>query len=150
MQQIAGDKVKLIPLAVPGQNLHTFEPSPKRLSELARADVWLLSGAEFELSLKPKIKNSFKNLAIVDTTESVVFRSLAPNEIDDDEEDSIDRHSWLGREPAKIAIRHIKNVLYMGNMGDRHEHRGAFHGENPGLHGPINLSFRQYSARLKP
>jgi hypothetical protein len=38
----------------------------------------LLSSAEFELSFEPKTQNYFKNLVVVDTTESVVFRSLVP------------------------------------------------------------------------
>ncbi|MDR0785315.1 MAG: zinc ABC transporter substrate-binding protein [Treponema sp.] len=142
VEQIAGDNVEVVPLAGPGQNLHTFEPSPRRLSELARADVWLLSGAEFELSLKPKIQNNFKNLVIIDTTEGVVFRSLAPNEMDGDED--VDRHSWLGREPAKTAIRYIKNSLCALDSNNAEKYQNNY--EN--LCAEIDAEFERLHRRL--
>jgi zinc transport system substrate-binding protein len=103
--------VDILALAGPGQNPHTFEPSPKQLEDLAKAKVWVLSGAEFEISLRPKIANLFKNLTIIDGTEGVRFRSLEPGEVDEDDESGIDRHSWLGQEPAKILAAHIKDQL---------------------------------------
>lgn len=106
--------VDIAVLAGPGQNPHTFEPSPKQMEELARAKVWVLSGAEFEISLRPKIEQLFKNLTIVDGTQGVRFRKLEPDETGaGDENDGVDRHSWLGREPAKILAAHIRDQLSM-------------------------------------
>jgi zinc transport system substrate-binding protein len=107
--------VDLITLAGAGQNPHLFEPSPQQLAAMAGAGVWVLSGAEFEISLRPKIEKTFlKKISIVDGTEGVHFRRLEPDEIDEDEKiegNNIDRHTWLGREPAKILAFHIKNAL---------------------------------------
>jgi zinc transport system substrate-binding protein len=114
VERIAGERAETMTLAGPGQNPHTFEISPKQLLNLARAKVWLLSGDEFEMSLRPKVEKVFKNLIIVDGTEGVNFRNLDPNEIDDDGDaisDGIDRHTWLGEEPVKIMAAHIRDVL---------------------------------------
>ncbi|MDR1220825.1 MAG: zinc ABC transporter substrate-binding protein [Treponema sp.] len=112
VEQIAresGFAFDILTLAGPGQNPHTFEPSPKQLESLARAKVWMLSGSEFEISLRPKVEKLFKNLVIVDGTQGVRFRTLEPGVVGED--DGIDRHSWLGREPAKILAAHIRDQL---------------------------------------
>ena len=117
VSQIAGDKAGVLVLAGPGQNPHNYEPSPKQIQGLSSAGAWILSGSEFEIGLKPKVAALFPALLIVDATEGVQFRSLEEHEDhdedddDDDGHDDIDRHTWLGKEPAKILAAHIRDAL---------------------------------------
>ncbi|GHT56369.1 hypothetical protein FACS1894109_05100 [Spirochaetia bacterium] len=105
-------------LVGPGQNPHNYEPTPKQMTALAEAQFWLLSGAEFEIGLRPKIESLFPRLIIVDGTAGVSFRSLEDHEDDGDHDDSnIDRHTWLGSEPAKIMAAHIRDALSMIDEG---------------------------------
>ena len=123
-QRLAGDKVRIVVLVGPGQNPHNYELTPAQMKDLAQAGVWVLSGAEFEISLEPKIRGVFPGLAIIDGTQGVVFRMLESGEDHydedyyDDHEDEhdgqgIDRHTWLGCEPAKILSAHIREALVM-------------------------------------
>jgi zinc transport system substrate-binding protein len=121
VSQIAGDKANAMILAGPGQNPHNYEPSPKQIQSLSTAGAWILSGTEFEISLLPKISALFPNLLIVDGTKGVRFRTLAEDEAHDDGDAhdqpgysllEIDRHTWLGREPAKILASHIRDTLF--------------------------------------
>jgi zinc transport system substrate-binding protein len=104
-------------LVGPGQNPHNYEPSPKQINALARAGAWLLSGSEFEISLRPKIEELFPRLPVVDGTEGVVFRTLEEREERGEETGAehslteIDRHSWLGRAPAKILAARVRDIL---------------------------------------
>jgi zinc transport system substrate-binding protein len=109
VEQIVRDRADVVVLAGPGQNPHTFEPSPKQLAEIAGAAAWVLAGAEFEISLVPKVRSLFRTLSIVDGTAGVTFRPMDPG--DEDEEDGIDRHTWLGKEPAKIMAAIIRDTL---------------------------------------
>ena len=120
VSQIAGDKADTLILVPPGQNPHSYEPTPRQIQSLAGADAWLLSGSEFEISLRPKIESLFPNLLIIDGTQGAELRLLeyhAHDDHDDRDHDHndttpyIDRHIWLGREPAKILAEHIKNTL---------------------------------------
>jgi zinc transport system substrate-binding protein len=113
VSQIAGDKARTIVLVPAGQNPHNFEPGPRQIQSLASAGAWILSGAEFEISLRPKAAAVFPNLPIVDGTEGVRFRTLEEHDHDDGEHSSleIDRHTWLGREPARILAAHITDTL---------------------------------------
>jgi zinc transport system substrate-binding protein len=119
VSQIAGDNVSTTVLVGPGQNHHNYEPTPKQIQSLASAGAWILSGADFEIALYPKISALFPDLMIVDGTYGVQFRLLEEHEHDDkDQRDvhdhsvyEVDRHTWLGREPAKILASHILDTL---------------------------------------
>jgi zinc transport system substrate-binding protein len=114
VSQIAGDHAQSVVLVGPGQNPHNYEPTPKQIQSLASANAWILSGTEFEISLLPKVASLFPKLHIVDGTEGVQFRLLAEYDDHDGANHSsleIDRHTWLGREPAKILAGHIKDTL---------------------------------------
>jgi zinc transport system substrate-binding protein len=107
VSRIGGERARTLVLAGPGQNPHNYEPTPQQISGLAQAGAWILSGAEFEISLRPKIEKLFPALPIIDGTAGVVFRKMEEHNHDE----GIDRHTWLGREPAKILAAHIRDTL---------------------------------------
>jgi zinc transport system substrate-binding protein len=109
--RIGGERVRTLVLAGQGQNPHNYEPTPRQIKGLAGAGAWILSGAEFEITLRPKVEKLFPALPIVDGTEGVVLRR--PD--DDGDEHSygeFDRHTWLGRQPAKILAEHVRDTLF--------------------------------------
>jgi zinc transport system substrate-binding protein len=115
VSQIAGDKADVAVLAGQGQNPHNYEAAPRQLQSLSSAGAWILSGTEFEISLLPKITSLFPDLLIVDGTEGIKLRYLSEHDHDAHNEGhsaiEIDRHTWLGREGAKILAAHIKDAL---------------------------------------
>jgi len=113
VSQIAGDNADIITFLPPGQNQHIYEPTPKQIQSLASADAWILSGAEFEISLRPKVEKAFPKLPIVDGTQGVNFRRITEEESGNGSHTAfeLDRHTWLGREPAKILAAHTKDTL---------------------------------------
>ncbi len=148
VERISGGTIKPLVLVGQGQEPHTYEPTPRQMTDLSRASVWILSGTDFEISLVPKIRELYPNLKIVDGTEGVTLRYMEEHdhegedahnhaEADHHEEDEhddehdheddghdhdehnhdgpagmeIDRHTWLGREPAKILARHVCEAL---------------------------------------
>jgi zinc transport system substrate-binding protein len=114
VSRVGGGRARTMVLAGPGQNPHSYEPAPKQIQGLAEAGAWILSGAEFEISLRPKIERLFPRLPIVDGTAGVVFRTLEEHGDGDAGEHSpleVDRHTWLGSGPAKILAAHIRDTL---------------------------------------
>ncbi|GHT95387.1 zinc ABC transporter substrate-binding protein [Spirochaetia bacterium] len=118
--RIAGDRVRTSVLVGPGQNPHNYEPSPRQIADLAETRLWILSGTEFEISLRPKIEALFPALLIVDGAEGVIFRALEEHDHAEEDGDhkteavpdfNYDRHTWLGAEPAKIMAGHIRDAL---------------------------------------
>jgi zinc transport system substrate-binding protein len=92
------------------------------MGDLAEARAWILSGVEFEISLEPKIRELFSRLLVVDGTAGVRFRSLEEHE--DDE--GLDRHTWLGAEPAKILAAHVRDTLSVLDEGGASFYRANY------------------------
>ncbi|MEA5032378.1 MAG: zinc ABC transporter substrate-binding protein [Sphaerochaeta sp.] len=124
VDRIAGDLVETVVLVGPGQSPHSYEPTPRQMSALSQADVWILSNTDFELSLRPKVTSMYPKLMVVDGTEGVTFRYLEDHghEEGEDEDDhgdaqehayqgELDRHTWLGREPMRILATHTARTL---------------------------------------
>ncbi len=118
VERISGGAVDYSVLVGPGQSPHSYEPTPSQMADLSRAKAWILSNTDFETALRPKIQKLYPSLAIVDGTEGVAFRHLGAHEHEGEPVHEgpaagleIDRHTWLGRNPAKIMASHIKDAL---------------------------------------
>jgi zinc transport system substrate-binding protein len=155
VSQIAGDKAHAMALAGPGQNPHSYEPGPRQIQSLSASGAWILSGVEFEISLRPKIAALFPNLLIVDGTEGVSFRMLEEHDDDDGHNHlqtgegsslEIDRHSWLGREPAKILAAHVRDALSLLDGANAAYYRGQYEK----LAALIDFEFDELKVTLKP
>jgi zinc transport system substrate-binding protein len=137
-------------LAGPGQNPHSYEPGPRQIQSLFASGAWILSGVEFEISLRPKIAALFPNLLIVDGTEGVSFRMLEEHDDDGDGHDhsalEIDRHTWLGREPAKILAAHVRDALSLLDGANEAYYRGQYEK----LAALIDFEFDELKISLKP
>ena len=147
--RLAGDRVRTLVLAGPGQNPHSYEPSPRQMQELAQAGAWVLSGIEFEISLLPKIQGVFSTLVIIDGTEGIAFRAL--EEHDDAHDDhyddhNIDRHTWLGQNPSKILAAHIRDALILIDP----EGEEQYHEKYAALIGEIDAEFDSLRRELAP
>src|SRR5215471_12705318 len=66
VSRIGAGRAQTLVLAGPGQNPHNYEPTPRQVSGLARAGAWVLSGAEFEVTLRPKVEKLFPALPVID------------------------------------------------------------------------------------
>lgn len=113
VDHLAQQYVTTVTLVGEGQNPHSYEPTPSQMAQLAQAKVWLLSGTEFELALKPKIAKLYPHLRIVDTTEGMIFRTLEEDDHHhhDGDDLNIDRHTWLGHSQALILLKHTEDEL---------------------------------------
>jgi len=122
LERIGGNRVTPLVLVGPGQDPHSYEPTPKQMADLAAARVWIRSGTDFETALAPKITSLYPDLTVVDGTEGVAFRPMDPEGEEGEESHegeeaehghagNVDRHTWLGKEPAKLMAGHIRDAL---------------------------------------
>jgi zinc transport system substrate-binding protein len=150
VERIAAGRVRSLTLIEPGQNSHSYEPAPRQMAELSGAAVWLLSGAEFEIALWPRIAALFPDLPIIDGTEGARFRPLEEHDEEDGEpahsETEIDRHLWLGREGALVMADHILAALRALDAASL-----SFYRENhAALVADINAEFDRLKTELAP
>lgn len=148
VSRIGGDRVRILVLVGPGQNPHSYEPAPRQINGLAEAGAWILSGAEFEISFRPKVENLFPRLPIVDGTAGVVFRNLenGENEPEGHFPLEIDRHTWLGSAPARILAAHVRDTLCRIDPAET----GRYAANYDTLIGEIDAEFAALRIELAP
>jgi len=161
LERIGGDRVKALVLVGPGQNPHSYEPTPSQMAELSGAKAWILSGTDFEIGLVPTVKAQFPSIKIVDGTEGIAFRTLQENERelgeDDDHlegedhhETNVDRHTWLGQEPSKIISGRIHDELVAADpagKADYDANYAALIADIDAVYGDLKASLAPFSGK---
>ena len=107
-KKIGGDKINLINLVPAGTEPHDWEPTPREIANLEKADVLIYNGAGFE-SWVSKVLVSLNNEKLI-TVETSKGLKLLDNK-DKDPKLKYDPHVWLNPRLAKIQMEVIKNTL---------------------------------------
>lgn len=113
LQRLAGPQASLRVLVGPGQNPHTFEPTPRQSAALAQATAYFKLGLPFEETLLAKLQAANPGLKVVDITKGI---ELAPAPEDDDDGDGhhqgeLDLHLWLSPRLAQRMARNMAQGL---------------------------------------
>ena len=121
---LAHDLVRTLTLVGEGQNPHAYEPSPSQMAQLSQARLWILSGTDFEFTLKDKIRSLYPALPIIDGTKGMTFRLLEEHDHHDDHDHhhdehdmNIDRHTWLGWQQSTMLLANTRDAL-VALLGD--------------------------------
>jgi len=137
-ERIAGARVRVEVLVKPGQDPHTFEPTPQQMARLAEAEAFFRIGAEFENTLIPRIESTMKGLVVVDCREGIRLRQMddhgpleeeEPREAEGhaagDELEGTDPHIWLSvRNAVKIAGTMHEALVHLDPEGKQTYDRG--------------------------
>ena len=76
VEQIGGEHVKVDVLVQPGQDPHTFEPTPQQILALGRAAIFFKIDMPFESVLLEKVQEGNRRLMVVDTTAGITKRRM--------------------------------------------------------------------------
>jgi zinc transport system substrate-binding protein len=131
LERIGGSHVDVEVLIGVGQSPHSYEPTPQQMAKLATARAFFSIGVPVEKGVLRKIRQSHKQLVIVETQQGITYRYLAGH--DDDHGDSHgkdqrpeghkisapakagpkdpDPHIWMAPKLVKIQARNIYEAL---------------------------------------
>ena len=70
-ENIGGELVSTTVLVARGQDPHTFEPTPRQISSLARSRLYFTIGMEFEQQITHKLDGTVASMRMVDTTATI-------------------------------------------------------------------------------
>jgi zinc transport system substrate-binding protein len=119
-ERVGGQHVDVSVLLPPGQSPATYELTPKRMVQLAEADVYFRTGVPFEAQLLTKVAAALKNLRVVDTCEGLELRPMPEHGGDDHGHEAgsdhhhhgeRDPHVWMNPQLAKVQGRIICQEL---------------------------------------
>ncbi len=133
VERVGGPNVEVSVLVGPGQDPHTFEPTPRLMAKLANARLLYKMGFPFEETIIKKIGSTFKNVEVVDLQQGIKVRTLTEEEAEAEEAEhehghghghgeaehhehsheagEIDQHTWLDPRLAKIQAQTIADTL---------------------------------------
>jgi zinc transport system substrate-binding protein len=154
VERIGGEHVAVDVLLQPGQDPHTYEPTPKQVRSLARAKLFFRVGMPFEDRLIEKIQSAHENIAIVDTTSGITKRLAAPDEGHDhggrgDEhhaEADYDPHVWLSPPNLRVQAENIAAALAKADA----QHAADYRANQERLDADLAALDARIAARIKP
>ncbi len=128
VQSIAGSRIRVEVLVQSGQDPHTFEPTPKQMTQLSRGQLYFRIGVAFERSLIPRIRSSNPQLKIIDTQAGIELREIEEgnHEGEDHDEHGLDPHTWLSPLLAKRQAQIIRDALIEADPGGREEYEAGY------------------------
>lgn len=106
-RNVGGDDMDIATLVGPGQDTHTFEPSPADGRALAEADLVLENGLGFETWLDDLFTSAGSEAARVAVTEGITPRIAAEG----DEAGQTDPHVWHSVASAIQMVKNIRDAL---------------------------------------
>lgn len=120
--RIGGDWVNTNIMVSPGEEPHSYEPSPEQMVAISESPVFFSIGVEYEDVWLPKFEEANPDMLVVDTSAGIeripVATSVAevgdPTDAEDDhhdEEGELDPHVWLSPENGKIIAENMVNGL---------------------------------------
>lgn len=157
-RNVAGEKAHVTLLLPPGVEPHGFEPRPKDILLINRADVFVYTGSFMEPWAASIIKGvDTKKLVVVDASEGVALHPEAegaPSEGDPDShregsrKESIDPHIWLDLGNARKMVDNICAGLSRRDPANR-----SFYEQNSAAYkdklARLDERFREGLARCK-
>jgi len=131
LERIGGSYVDVEVLIGAGQSPHSYEPTPKQMAKLATAKAFFSIGVPVEKGVLRKIRQSHKQLIIVETQQGITYRYLAGHDHDHGDshgkahsteglvtyapatagQKTPDPHIWMAPKLVKIQARNIYEAL---------------------------------------
>lgn len=130
VKRIGGDLVDVIVVLPPGQSHGTYDPTPKQLIELSRAQAFFAVGVEIERAIIRRLQESNPSLRVVDLQAGINLMPMEAGHAHSDEEEPSeaqnqaeahehsdhqegfpDPHTWL--DPTLFALQgwNVANAL---------------------------------------
>lgn len=126
VERVGGKRVRTEVLVLPGQNPHTFEPTPRQMTRLAEAELFLRIGVEFENTLMGRIRSTMPGLPVADCRRGLQMRQMESGGYDEhrrgngngrredqhqDGREGSDPHVWLSVRNAVIMAGTVRDEL---------------------------------------
>lgn len=115
-KQIAGDNAEITLLLTPGSESHTYEPTPKDVSKIQQADIFLYIGGESEVwadDVLRSVKNEkIKAIRLMDYITPVEeIHDTSEGEEHGHDETEFDEHIFTSLKNAEILLDEISSVI---------------------------------------
>jgi len=106
VRQVAGNRAEVSVILPPNVDAHTFEPAPRDLAAVARADVVFVNGFQLEGPLLSAIEQVGEH-----TTLTPVSQGITPRTLTGKEAGAVDPHVWFDPNNVVVWTNNVARVL---------------------------------------
>ena len=111
-ERVGGAHVDVETMIAPGENPATFSPSPRKMSRLQRARLFVYVGVPSERSWLPRVRESYPDIHFVDAREGIRLRRHATAHHGNEHgHDELDPHVWTSPIAAIRIATNIRDAL---------------------------------------
>lgn len=118
VRHVGGDRVEVTSLVPPGQDPHTYEPTPADIRAVAQADVVFYNGLGLELWFDRLVSNAGGDAVLVVASDGIEPLYLAGGEF----AGLPDPHAWLDPVLVEQYIHNIKDAFIQLDPDGREEY----------------------------
>jgi zinc transport system substrate-binding protein len=122
VERVGGQRVRTEALVRPGQDAHTYEPTPRQMAEVARARVYFRIGFPFENALIPRLESTVPGLLIVDTRQGITLRPLEGEDAAGAQAGQ-DPHIWMSPTLVMRQVQTIRDTVIRLDPAGEGEYR---------------------------
>jgi zinc transport system substrate-binding protein len=133
VEKVGGRHVEVFTLVGPGHNPATYGPTPRQISALAHARLYVRTGVAFEDAWMPRIRAANPDMSVLDARENIdipaVPRAAHAHDGDsngDHSSDSPDPHIWTSPLLVKKIALNIRNRLIELDPANRSAYLGNY------------------------
>lgn len=157
VERIGGDRVDVTVMVSSADNLHTYEPTPRQMTAVSHAGMYVKvgSGVEFELVWMGKIIEQSGDISVLDCAEGVDLIEMAAEHDyesgDNRQHGALDPHIWMSPLNAEIMVKNICDGLIKIDPEGRslYENNGDLYlGELTSLHDEISDALAAVEQRI--
>lgn len=129
VEAIGGDHVEVQIMVPANAEPVTYEPTPRQMTALARAELYFAVGVPFEKGWLPRFRDINSTMTVIDTTAGIQRRAMdadhghAQGAHDEPAHDALDPHVWLAPPLARLQAEAIRDALIAADP----EHAADYH-----------------------
>ena len=124
VQQISGDLLDVHVMVQPGADPHTYEPKPRQMVAITKANLYFAIGVEFEKARLSKIVAANPDMRVVHTDHGIMKIPMATRHQDAEADEHqeygpLDPHIWLSPPVVMLQARMILSALQSVDPANR-------------------------------
>jgi len=110
VERVGGEHVEVQAMVQPGRSPATYDPTPRQVAALARADLYVRVGVPFEAAWMKRIRSANSGMPVLDAREGIDLRRHDGGD-DGHGHEELDPHVWTSPPLVKVMAANIRDAL---------------------------------------
>jgi len=125
-ERIGGEYIEVSVMVQPGASPATYEPRPRQMTRLAKAELYFRIGVPFERAWMDRLRSINPDMEVVATSQGIERRHMGTLQGSGSERGLADPHVWTSPPLAKLVARNMRDALVRHDPGHAAAYREGY------------------------